>query len=113
MELDLEKFELDLETTRAIFARMGVEQFINRTTGINFRKSEGLIFSDLKEAPQFILFPGRASRGTLVTFSTHLTSHDPAGTDVLELDHHQKTSNTRKSPNSYHPKISSLIFIII
>ena len=51
MELDVEKFELDLETTRAIFPRMGVEQFINRTTGLNFRTSEGLIFSDLKEAP--------------------------------------------------------------
>ena len=30
---------------------MGVEQFINRTTGINFRTSEGLLVSDLKEAP--------------------------------------------------------------
>ena len=51
MTLDFEKFELELETTRAIFPRMGIKQFINRTEGINFRTSEGLLFSDLKEAP--------------------------------------------------------------
>ena len=29
MTLDFEKFELELETTRAIFPRMGIKQFIN------------------------------------------------------------------------------------
>ena len=51
MTLDLEKFELDLETTRAIFPYMGIEQFINRTEGINFITSNGLLFSNMKEAP--------------------------------------------------------------
>ena len=51
MTLDIEKFELDLATTRAIFPRMGIEQYINRTEGINFRTAQSLLFSDLKEAP--------------------------------------------------------------
>ena len=51
MTLDMEKLELDLGTNRAIFPRMGIEQHINRTEGINFRTAEGLLLSNLKEAP--------------------------------------------------------------
>ena len=51
IRLDMEKFELDLGTNRAIFPRMGIEQHINRTEGIIFRTAEGLLLSDLKEAP--------------------------------------------------------------
>ena len=51
MMLDMEKFELDLTTTRAIFPCMGIEQYINRMEGINFITAEGLLFNDLKEAP--------------------------------------------------------------
>ena len=51
MTLDMEKLELDLGTNRAIFTRMGIEQHINRTEGLNFRIAEGVLLSDLKEAP--------------------------------------------------------------
>ena len=51
MQLDVKKFKLDLETNRAIFPRMGVKKLVNLNSGINFKTSEGLIISDLKETP--------------------------------------------------------------
>ena len=37
LTLDLEKFEVDLATNRAIFPRLGIEKFLNRSEGIDFR----------------------------------------------------------------------------
>ena len=52
MELDTEKFEIDLESSRAIFPQLGIERTVNLTSGINFTTTEGLIISDPGDIPK-------------------------------------------------------------
>ena len=51
LTLDQEKFEVDLATSRTIFPRIGIEKYINLNQGVNFRTSEGLLLSNLEDAP--------------------------------------------------------------